>query len=59
VAFLEGMREGREMGEATLRDEFAMAALTGMLARDLGMSCDEEAVVAYRYADAALAARDK
>jgi hypothetical protein len=41
----------------TLRDHFAMAALTGQLAR-LWDSPDDAAKTAYQYADAMLAARE-
>lgn len=40
---------------ATLRDQFAMAALTGMLMRSVGY--EETAEKAYKFADAMLEAR--
>jgi len=44
----------------TLRDYFAAAALTGILANpDGGGPYDSEAEYAWRYADAMLAAREK
>ena len=53
----------------TLRDEFAMAALTGMLAYSWvnpssgnvteNCTCETAAMVAYNYADAMIAQRDK
>lgn len=46
-------RDSKE--EPTLRDQFAMAALTGMLAR--GFDARPRAQVAYEYADAMLEAR--
>lgn len=49
--------------QPTLRDRFAMAALSGSLAGDceekLGRSHEDEARDAYAYADAMLAARER
>lgn len=42
----------------TLRDEFAMAALTGMLSANRLGHADKEAERAYAFADAMLAARE-
>ena len=42
----------------TLRDEFAMAALTGILARNSG-TYDENCEIAYQYADAMMKERHK
>ncbi len=48
------------MGDGTLRDQFAMAALTGLINRafsELGNSESAYAALAYEYADAMLEAR--
>lgn len=53
---------GRAVRTATLRDQFAMAALTGMLAATREteyVSWDTMASAAYRAADAMLAAREE
>ena len=42
---------------ATLRDQFAMAALTGMLMRSVGY--EETAEKAYKFADAMMKAREE
>lgn len=44
--------------DKTLRDEFAMAALSGMLSKPIGRTFTSAAVAAYRYADAMLEARN-
>jgi hypothetical protein len=43
---------------ATLRDQFAMAALTGLLANPDAAKYKDRAEVAYNYADAMLKARE-
>lgn len=67
IGYEEGRREAEEICERermTLRDQFAMAALTGILGLSNGEDSpyfvtEEEkiAVFAYKYADAMLAAR--
>ena len=56
------MKEEREFIERrTLRDRFAMAALTGLVHRgftELGNAATPYAVLAYEYADAMLKARE-
>jgi hypothetical protein len=49
-----------EFDNATLRDKFAMAALTGMItiSKDVLISYEEIAQAAYCYADAMLKARE-
>ena len=58
-----GFNEGLQKGVAILRDQFAMAALTGMLATPSPYSgatrVEEVAEGAYKYADAMLQERDK
>lgn len=54
--------QAQEFAPKTLRDEFAMAALTGLVTKDcdpLGFrwDCEARVKVAYRYADAMLTAR--
>ena len=50
---------GRETPQPpTLRDQFAMAALAGMLSSDRWRGGQDTAVLAYEYADAMLKARE-
>jgi hypothetical protein len=54
----------RRAGTKTLRDEYAMVALTGLVTRDSARDgrrsdIESDAVLAYRYADAMMAERGK
>ncbi len=55
------MKKELFMTEKTLRDEFAMAALTGLFASKYKLTGapDWDAVTAYEYADAMLKAREE
>lgn len=55
-----GKSEKQLPEQKTLRDEFAMAALTGLIANPQNMNAlKQNAEAAYRYADAMLEARKK
>lgn len=56
--FRDGVMTCGEFGGMTLRDYFAAAALTGMVAR-FGFQKNDAAEVSYWYADAMLAERAK
>ena len=55
----EDIERARKIARAELRDRFAMAALTGMMANDLGVYAGyaDVAASAWRIADAMLKAR--
>ena len=48
----------RAMQTATLRDQFAMAALTGIISQSLSAGQLSRAKLAYEYADAMMEERD-
>lgn len=58
-AWQQGYMEGKAEAQKTLRDEFAMAALQGMLAHDGMWDSKSLASVCLRYADAMLAERER
>jgi hypothetical protein len=56
----QASHEGEEMTEKTLRDEFAMAALTGLLSNpNGGFNPFQAAVEAYGFADAMMREREE
>jgi len=52
-------KKEKQESKETLRDRFAMAALTGLISMRNGMRMNDVAKVAYAYADAMLAERKK
>jgi hypothetical protein len=55
---IANLKRQLEEQRKTLRDEFAMAALTGFLSHpDAGFNVESSAQVAFQYADAMLEAR--
>lgn len=52
------LKRQKEVEQPTLRDQFAMAALQGMISYDSGAGTyEEDAACAYKWADAMLRAR--
>jgi hypothetical protein len=57
-AVVESTRIESELRRIRLRDEFAMAALSGLLAHS-GWAPDDAALCAYRHADAMMRERER
>ncbi len=57
--YRHGQQDGRAEMRPHLRDQFAMAALTGLLSAGLNWPRDQIADTAYAMADAMLAEREK